>query len=133
MPKTYVRIQDGKVAETFVNNTEFPMSELFHPDLVWVDVTGMDPIPAAGSTYDGNEFGPPVLFTEEELRIRFEQAKGLLMDQANMQISLLQDSVDLGDSSDETATSLKAWRQYRLDLSTLEFADGVEFPAPPNA
>lgn len=36
--KTYARIVDGKVAELF--QTADDITKMFHPDLVWTDVTG---------------------------------------------------------------------------------------------
>jgi hypothetical protein len=33
---------------------------MFHPDLVWVDITGIDPAPAVGWTHNGTTFAAPV-------------------------------------------------------------------------
>lgn len=55
MMKTYARIQAGLVAELIT--TDANIAELFHPDLVWVDVGGAQPAP--GWTYAAGEFSPP--------------------------------------------------------------------------
>lgn len=41
--KTYARIQGGMVAE--ILSTDGDISQMFHPDLLWVDVTAMSPRP----------------------------------------------------------------------------------------
>lgn len=49
--RTYARIQDGVVFEFFA--TDGNISEMFHPSLVWIDVTEMEPQPELGSRFDG--------------------------------------------------------------------------------
>lgn len=41
--KTYARIDHGIVMELF--STDADIADLFHPDLVWVDVTDVTPQP----------------------------------------------------------------------------------------
>ncbi|MBV4486923.1 hypothetical protein HU727_015115 [Pseudomonas sp. SWRI153] len=41
--KSYARIVDNVVVELF--STEGNMAEMFHPDLVWVDITEIAPAP----------------------------------------------------------------------------------------
>lgn len=50
---TYARIQGGCVAELLMTTAE--ARELFHPSLLWVDVSKVDGI-AIGWRYDGNQF-----------------------------------------------------------------------------
>lgn len=54
-PKIYARIQGGVVAE--VLHTEAAISTLFHPGIVWVDITG-DTKVVEGWTFDGARFAP---------------------------------------------------------------------------
>lgn len=44
--KTYARIDSGAIAEFF--ETDGDITEMFHPDLVWVDVTNASPLPSWG-------------------------------------------------------------------------------------
>jgi hypothetical protein len=54
--KVYARIQDGLVAELLTTDGE--ITSLFHPALVWVDVSSRASI-AAGWHFDGANFTPP--------------------------------------------------------------------------
>lgn len=57
MMKTYARIYAGQVAELF--STDQDIATLFHPALVWVDITGMSPQPQERWLYAGGVFSPP--------------------------------------------------------------------------
>lgn len=65
--KTYALIVDGLVAEIippYVNpdGVEVPIEERYTPNMVlmMVDITGLDPWPEPGWTYDGTVFAAPV-------------------------------------------------------------------------
>ncbi|MGA2228223.1 MAG: hypothetical protein ABSH41_27635 [Syntrophobacteraceae bacterium] len=59
--KTYARIQNGAVME--IVSTAGDITTMFHPDLVWVDVTANNPQPVPGSSAVENgdiwTFSPP--------------------------------------------------------------------------
>jgi hypothetical protein len=60
---TYARIEAGAVVELYTPPAELaatPLAQLFHADLVWIDVTTLDPQPGPRWTYDGHSFPPPV-------------------------------------------------------------------------
>jgi len=61
--KTYARLQDGRVAETFVSARG--IGELFHPSLVWIDITA-SPQVRVGWTYDGEQFHSPAVIVAPE-------------------------------------------------------------------
>lgn len=44
--ETYARIYEGAVAEIF--QTDGDITQMFHPDLVWIDVTASKPTPQVG-------------------------------------------------------------------------------------
>ena len=54
--RTYARIQDGSVAELLKTGSD--VTQMFHPSLVWVDVSA-DPQIREGWRFDGKEFSPP--------------------------------------------------------------------------
>ncbi len=57
---TYARIADGSVVELFTVPkvlAHLPISDLFHPELVWSDVTDVSPQPAAGWSAASNADG----------------------------------------------------------------------------
>ncbi len=58
--RTYMRIEEGKVVEFF--STDGNMKEMFHPSLVWVDISGVTPAPIIGSVLkaDGTFSAPPI-------------------------------------------------------------------------
>jgi len=55
--KTYARIQDSLVAELF--STDLDIAELFHPDLIWVDITDEANAPQCGWSYIDGVFSEP--------------------------------------------------------------------------
>jgi hypothetical protein len=57
--KSYARIDGGQVVEIF--QTGGNITEMFHPSLVWVDITNINPQPQEGWSYNGTNFtAPPV-------------------------------------------------------------------------
>ncbi|MGA9865698.1 MAG: hypothetical protein WBQ75_04580 [Acetobacteraceae bacterium] len=61
--KIYARLQDGRVAETFVGAGA--IGELFHPSLVWIDITA-SPQVRVSWMYDGEQFHSPALIVAPE-------------------------------------------------------------------
>lgn len=61
--KTYARLQDGRVAETF--SSAGGIGEFFHPSLVWIDITA-SPQVQLGWRYDGEKFHSPELIVAPE-------------------------------------------------------------------
>jgi hypothetical protein len=57
--RIFARIQDGRVAELFRCPTN--ILSMFHPTLVWVDVSSENSTIAEGWRYDGSVFSPPPL------------------------------------------------------------------------
>ncbi|MBY4733999.1 hypothetical protein K6V90_26010 [Cupriavidus pauculus] len=55
---TFARIHGGKVVELFEEPDDgFEMKDRFHPALVWVDVTTLDPLPAQGWAAEKSKIG----------------------------------------------------------------------------
>ncbi|MFJ2491494.1 hypothetical protein ACIOV9_08100 [Pseudomonas iridis] len=48
--KTYARVSEGLVHELFV--TDGDMAEMFHPDMIWVEITDLVPEPVVGWSAD---------------------------------------------------------------------------------
>jgi len=55
--RKFARIQNGRVVEVFTHPTD--ISSMFHPSLVWVDVSSLHIDVAEGWSYDGTAFLPP--------------------------------------------------------------------------
>lgn len=58
-----------------------------------------------------------------------------LLGLAAIRVGPLQDAVDLGTASKAESASLKAWKQYRVDVNRIQsqagFPDKIEWPAFP--
>lgn len=63
--KTYARIENNIVVELL--DTDGDIAEMFHPDMVWVDVSSVDGI-AEGWRVLGGDFVPPALPPQIEIR-----------------------------------------------------------------
>ena len=68
--------------------------------------------------------------TEEEQRWFAESKKQSLLSEATTRIGPLQYAVDAGKATEEEATSLIAWQDYRLDLMRVNTSKPV-WPTPP--
>ena len=55
--KTYARIHDGRVAEIITTGDD--IRAMFHPALVWVDISGVQGV-QVGWTFDGAKWAEPV-------------------------------------------------------------------------
>ncbi|TNH77570.1 hypothetical protein CF138_04695 [Aeromonas hydrophila] len=63
-----------------------------------------------------------------------EEKRNALMAEANQQIAILADSVDLGMATDAEQAAYTAWRQYRVQLSRIDFTQQpTEWPPKPGA
>jgi hypothetical protein len=54
--KTFARIQDNRVVEFIATGAD--IATMFHPSLVWVDVSGVARV-EAGWSFDGSAFTQP--------------------------------------------------------------------------
>jgi hypothetical protein len=58
MLKIYIRVdENGNSFEYF--STEGDITTMFPPDLIWIDVTDVDPLPPLGWIWDGVQFNAP--------------------------------------------------------------------------
>ncbi|UJQ36116.1 tail fiber assembly protein [Aeromonas caviae] len=61
-----------------------------------------------------------------------EEKRSMLMVEANQQIAILSDAVDLGIATDAEQAAYKSWRQYRVLLSRLDLTQqSIEWPVKP--
>lgn len=59
--RTYARIENGVVAELLKTNAD--VTKLYHPELIWVDITGRNEIDERWK-YDGANFEAPIRVAE---------------------------------------------------------------------
>ena len=76
-----------------------------------------------------------VLDADEQTTFKIKQNKSLknsLLNEANENISILQDAIDLDMSEDGDEEKLKAWKKYRILLNRINVSDiNVIFPEKP--
>lgn len=123
----YARINENSVAEIF--ETDKDISEMFHPDIVWVDVSKIDPLPEVGWDYSGREFSKPSL----DNKLLNENVKQELRLYAESNISVLQYAVDLEMVTTDESTLLTSWKKYLVLLSRVntDSESDVDWPEQP--
>jgi hypothetical protein len=115
---------------------EVPIAQRFTPEFVQtlVDISDLSPRPVVGMAYDGatfSEYVPPPPSAEEVLSTNTAMRDAMLA-QAALSIAPRQDAVDLGEATDEDASLLKQWKQYRVALNRLDLmATTVSWPKQP--
>lgn len=95
--KTYARIENQRVAEIVALNVK--PEKLYHPSLVWVDITALPEQPDANYQYRDGVFSAPVTETENAALIASSRLAAET-DEANRVIAPLQDAVDISIATD---------------------------------
>ncbi|VFR39645.1 hypothetical protein ANK1_2801 [plant metagenome] len=118
--KKFAQIEDGRVHWVFAA-AQCPE---FHPDVVVIDITDVQPAPVEGMLYTGGDFQPPAqpLASPEEARARRD--------------ALLSASDWVTLRAIETGEVVPApWLEYRSALRDLPEQSGfpvaIEWPTPP--
>lgn len=128
--KTYARIEDQRVAEIVSLNVK--PEKLYHPSLVWVDITTLPEQPDVNYQYSDGVFTAPITDAENAALIASSRL-AVEMDEANRSIAPLQDAADISIATDEETTRLSKWKRYRVELSRIDTskAPNIEWPVSP--
>jgi len=128
--KTYARIENQHVAEIVALNV--PPEKLYHPSLVWVDITALPEKPDINYCYSDGVFTAPVTDAENAVLIASSRLAAE-MDEANKTMVPLQDAVDISIATDVEIARLAAWKRYRVELSRIDTgkAPDIEWPLKP--
>lgn len=128
--KTYARIEDQRIAEIVSLNVK--PEKLYHPSLVWVDITMLPEQPEVNYRYSDGVFIAPVTDAENAVLIAISRMAAE-MDEANRTIAPLQDAVDISIATDTEIARLAEWKRYRVALSRIDTneAPGIEWPVRP--
>lgn len=95
---------------------------------------------STGYTYAKGKYIEPPL-TEKEQADKDQNAtssnvatKQVMMNEVNIQLSILQDAVDLEMATDEEKASLPLWKKYRVLLSRIDAntKDDIKWPQRPS-
>lgn len=128
--KTYARIENQRVAEIVALNVK--PEKLYHPSLVWVDITALPEQPDINYRYSDGVFTAPVTDAENAALIASSRLVAET-DEATRVIAPLQDAVDISIATDEEITRLAEWKRYRVALSRIDTSEApdIEWPARP--
>ena len=64
--RKYARIEGGVIAEFFL--TDQPIASLFHPSLLWIEVSTITPQPQIGWNYANGSFSPPTAISLDQVK-----------------------------------------------------------------
>ncbi|WP_210530740.1 tail fiber assembly protein [Pantoea ananatis] len=128
--KTWARIENDCVAEIVTLDVK-PL-KLYHPSLVWVDITGLTEPPGVTYSYRDGVFTPPVIVAENDAMMAGARLAAE-MDEANRIITPLQDAEDLKMATPDETARLEAWRKYRVLLNRVDVAaaPAISWPEKP--
>lgn len=128
--KTYARIENECVAEIVSLNVR--PEKLYHPSLLWVDISALPEQPDVNYNYSGGAFSAPVTEAENAVLIASSRLAAEL-DKANRTIAPLQDAVDIGIAIDEELARLAQWKRFRVILSRIDVnkPEEIEWPKRP--
>jgi len=121
---TYARVSDGLVHELF--STEGDITEMFHPDLIWVDITRQDPAPVVGwsatESADGWLLSEPVVPppTDAELKLEAMAQRDVLLSIADEATVGMADAFIAGLLEDDDVARFKAFAAYKLALNKID-------------
>lgn len=125
--KTYARIENQCIAEIVSLNVK--PEKLYHPSLVWVDITALPEQPDVNYSYSDGVFTAPI--TEAVNAVLITRSRlAAEMDVANLTIAPLQDAVDISIATDEETARLSVWKRYRVELSRIDLGDTFEIEWP---
>lgn len=128
--KTYARIANQCVAEIVSLNVK--PEKLYHPSMVWVDITALPEQPDVNFNYSDGVFSSPATEAENAIQIASSRL-GAELDVANRTIAPLQDAVDISIATDEEITRLSEWKRYRVALSRIDtLKPNIEWPERPH-
>ncbi|MGF9659836.1 tail fiber assembly protein [Pantoea agglomerans] len=125
--KTYARIENQRVAEIVALNVK--PEKLYHPSLVWVDITALPAQPDINYCYNGGVFTAPVTDAENAALI-VSSRLAAEMEEANRTIAPLQYAVDVSMATDEEIARLAEWKRYCVLLSRIDTSKAPDITWP---
>lgn len=133
--RNYARIDDGIVVELF--KTDLDITTIFHPDMLWIDITDLEVRPAEGWTFEADRFAEPVapVPSEAELAQQAMAKRDALLALADEATAGMADAyiVDLLNEAD-TAT-FRGYAAYKLKLNKIDeqpgYPSAIDWPTLP--
>ncbi|KAB0489679.1 tail fiber assembly protein [Pseudomonas vancouverensis] len=113
--------------------TERPIEVRFPAEIVatMVDITGMDPMPQPGWTYNDGLFAGPATPVIDYTAINSAFLQQLSM-QASQSMTPYFLALNLGNATDEETLKAKEWQMYYRDLQVVDITEeSPAWPVPP--
>lgn len=128
--RMYARLEDQRVAEIISLSIE--PEKLYHPSLIWMDISVMDQQPNVNDIWRDGVFSAPITEAEETMFIASSRLS-TEMDLARRMIAPLQDAVDIGIATNIEIARLDGWKRYRVALSRIDLSktSDIEWPIQP--
>ncbi|APM72873.1 TPA: tail fiber assembly protein [Klebsiella pneumoniae] len=133
--KSWAIIKDGVVINTFLWDGEGVYQHEEGTTLVEYDDSN---IAGPGYLYDGKSFSRPPLTDEEQAIIDKQNIESVsamkqrLIDEATLNISILQDAIDMEMATDDEKASLSSWKKYRVLLNRVDASGkNISWPSMP--
>lgn len=134
--RNYARIDDGIVVELF--KTDLDITTIFHPDMLWIDITDLEVRPAEGWTFEADRFAEPVapVPSEAELIQQAMAKRDALLALADEATAGMADAyiVDLLNEADTAI--FRAYAAYKLKLNKVDnqpnYPREIEWPLLPS-
>jgi len=124
-------IPDGSIEITEQQHNEL-YGAINQGCIIFSDLSYSEPPPSVFHEWNGKKW---VLDEVEQTTFKIKQNKSLknsLLNEANENISILQDAVDLDMAEDGDEEKLKAWKKYRILLNRIDVSNiPVVFPEKP--
>lgn len=128
--KTYARIEEQRVAE--IVSLDVKPEMLYHPSLVWVDISALETPPEVNYLYRDGVFSAPVIEAEDPVYLAASR-KAAEMEEASRLMAPLQDAVDIGKATQDEIARLNEWKEYRVILNRIDTtkAPDIDWPQKP--
>lgn len=126
--KIYARVYEGEVQELF--STDGDITQMFHPDMIWVDITELSPQPVPGwsavESTTGWAFAAPVIVppTDDELKAAALAKRDALLSQASEVTAGMGDAFLADLLNDADKATFKTYAAYKLALNKIDKQPG---------
>lgn len=118
--QTYARIHDGIVVERIATDRDITM--MFHPSLVWVDVSGISPQPQVGwsaiQSSGAWSFGPPAGPASTQIWADYQGNVLAALIKTDVTMARITEAVALGRTTWD-APDVVALAEHRRDLRSI--------------
>lgn len=122
---------DGDVVMEIFPTADYPtdlipadgdIRPLFHPDIVWIEITSESPSPEAGWSYSGGRFSKPEphIPSADKILSDNRMTRDAMLDAATRLINPLLDAIDAGTATEAEKSNLAVLKAFRIDANRVD-------------